>query len=100
MVDAFCTPSSQVVHEMEQAGVEPNRYTYTVLLNCLARRRKVVDGFHVRKAAAALMPSVGLAPASLIIACELVHWLFGRLKRVCAGREDLPAIVSAAAGLT
>lgn len=34
---------------MEQAGVEPNSYTYTVLLSCLARRRKVFDGFQARK---------------------------------------------------
>ena len=32
---------------MEQAGVEPDRYTYTVLLKCLARRRKIFDGFQV-----------------------------------------------------
>lgn len=46
----FTPPQSrtpQIVHEMEQAGVEPNRHTYTVLLDCLARRRKVFDGFQV-----------------------------------------------------
>lgn len=32
---------------MEQAGVEPNSYTYTILLNCLERRRKNFDGFQV-----------------------------------------------------
>ncbi|CBJ29786.1 conserved unknown protein [Ectocarpus siliculosus] len=37
----------EVVHEMEQAGVEPNSYTFTTLLNCLARRRKIFDGFQV-----------------------------------------------------
>lgn len=38
----------QVVHEMEQAGVEPNSHTFTALLNCLARRRKTFDGFQAR----------------------------------------------------
>lgn len=32
---------------MEQAGVEPNSHTYTVLLHCLERRRKTFDGFQV-----------------------------------------------------
>ncbi|CAM9166806.1 unnamed protein product [Ectocarpus sp. 12 AP-2014] len=37
----------EVVHEMEQAGVEPNSHTFTTLLICLARRRKTFDGFQV-----------------------------------------------------
>lgn len=40
------------MHEMEQAGVEPNSYTYTILLNCLERRRKTFDGFQVSPPAA------------------------------------------------
>lgn len=44
----YTLPILQVVHEMEQAGVEPNSYTFTALLNCLARRRKTFDGFQAR----------------------------------------------------
>lgn len=37
----------QIVYDMEQAGVEPTAYTYTILLDCLAQRGKAFDGFQV-----------------------------------------------------
>lgn len=43
------SPLPQIVYEMEQAGVEPTAYTYTLLLDCLAQRSKAFDGFQVSK---------------------------------------------------
>ena len=44
-----CLPCSrlQIVYDMEQAGVEPTAYTYTILLDCFAQRGKAFDGFQV-----------------------------------------------------
>lgn len=62
---------------MEQAGVEPDRYTYTVLLNCLARRRKIFDGFQVvtKTVVAAPIPNVGhrCAQPLRLFLCALAH---------------------------
>lgn len=62
--------------------MEPNRNTYTVLLNCLARRRKTFDGFQVcKKQPPASRPdNAGHAPvwpALLRVApfvCSSVRW--------------------------
>lgn len=38
----------QIVYDMEQAGIEPTAYTYSTLLDCLAQKGKLFDGFQVR----------------------------------------------------
>lgn len=46
---AASTPRPQIVYDMEQVGVEPTAYTYTLLLDCLAQRSKAFDGFQVSR---------------------------------------------------
>ncbi|CAM9440111.1 unnamed protein product [Laminaria digitata] len=77
----------QIVYDMEQAGVEPTSYTYTILLDCLAQRGKAFDGFQVVMARLvdARAPLLPLGYRAGLLFCKE----FGDWRRAMVLMEDM-----------